>query len=405
MALSLLGLFALSSLGQTVRWSNWARQLPSSLSIALACAVALSMTGSLVFRRINQPAMTALVAVGGFAHLFVFNAGTLLYLTVPLAMYAAARWGSGRLVVVSVVLGFIAPLIGAAVWLWPIRRSNLSNFAFVAALCCAVLMVGFLLGRSVRSRAKTIEAESAAAIQAHEAEMERRAQASILAQARVRAEIARELHDVVAHSLSVMVVQAEGGQAQAAKNPAAAGAALKTIATVGRQAMDEMRHIVGVLRDDDPEQAQLEVAPHPTLSDIPDMVAKAGPRVTLTITGEAPTVGPTVHVVAFRVVQESVTNFLKHAGPGARAEVQVKYLADAITITVTDDGQGDALAAATGDGAGHGMQGMRERLLSVGGHLLAGPGPDGGFKVRAWLPVVDHSAEAWISPYQAIVEV
>jgi len=402
LAFGMLGMFSVSSFGGTVHWTTWAAGQPRSLAVALAAAVAVTMTGGLVLRRINPVMMVAMVTAGGFAHLATFAAASLLMLTVPLAIYAAARWGTVRVGGIAVTLGWAGSLFAVAVWLWPVRRTDLPTYGVPAALCCAVVLISYLFGRMMRTRAAAAQAADKAAVQAYQAEMERRNQLETLSQARVRAEIARELHDVVAHSLSVMVVQAEGGQATAVRNPQVAAEALGTIARVGREAMNEMRHIVGVLREDGPAQPSTQpeaLRPHPTLSEIPEMVAQAGPRVTLTVTGDPPTATPTIHVVAYRIVQESLTNFLKHAGSKATAHVRIDYLTDCIMIAVDDDGA-PTPSLPQSDTPGHGIQGMRERVLSVGGTLLAGRTPTGGFMVQAWLPV---PVEVGLTPALATV--
>jgi len=180
-------------------------------------------------------------------------------------------------------------------------------------------------------------------------------------------------------------VQAEGGQAAAAKDPAAATQALATIASVGRESLDEMRHIVELLRDTKDDAGASDLRPHPTLDDVPMMVAKTG-IATLTVVGQPRAVPPTTNAVTFRVIQESLTNVLKHAGPHAKATVRIEYTPDAMAIEVTDDG-GGVTHEVTEETPGQGVKGMRERVMSVGGYLLTGPTAEGGFRVQARLPL------------------
>ena len=198
-----------------------------------------------------------------------------------------------------------------------------------------------------------------------------------------RARIAREMHDVVAHTLSVVVAQADGGRFAGAQNPALASHALATIAEVGRSALSEMRSLLGVLRDSDSDAA---LGPQPSLADIPTLVASmrdGGLAVSFVTTGTPRTVPIGAGLAVYRIVQEALTNVLKHAGPSVTAFVQLQWEADAVTATVSDDGRG---AAAHSDGKGTGLAGMRERTAVFNGTLDAGPKAGGGYLVRARLP-------------------
>jgi signal transduction histidine kinase len=191
----------------------------------------------------------------------------------------------------------------------------------------------------------------------------------------------------VAHSLSVIIVQANGGRALVRKKPESAEAALDTISETGRQALSEMRRIVGVLRDDDPTDTVAEYAPKPGLADIPAMVAQT-PQASFTVYGDSPQVPDGIGLVAYRIVQEAITNSLKHAGDGAHIWVRMDYLPQGILIEVRDNGLG---AAVVNDGHGNGLRGMDERVATIHGQLQAGPLPGGGYQVRAWLPAPQYS--------------
>jgi len=208
-----------------------------------------------------------------------------------------------------------------------------------------------------------------------------------LAVAEERARIARELHDVVAHKLSIMVVQA-GAERRALKEERPETAdVLRTIEDTGRGAMAEMRRLLGMLRRSDDE---LALAPQPSLAHLDGLVAQvreAGMPVELRVEGEARALPPGIDLSAYRIVQEALTNALKHAGP-ARARVTVRYGETELDIEITDDGAGAAEAAPAG---GHGLVGMRERARLFGGRLEAGPA-DGGFRVHARLPVEETPA-------------
>jgi signal transduction histidine kinase len=204
-----------------------------------------------------------------------------------------------------------------------------------------------------------------------------------------RTRIARELHDVVAHRVSLMTVQAGAAKTVAVADPASAAQAMQAVEQAGRQALDELRHLLGVLRPDTDGEV---LGPQPGLADVPRLVEQfraAGVDVELHIDEERTDDGTPVELPArvdlsaYRIVQEALTNVLKHAGPGAHAQVRVHTDRGGTSIEVRDDGHGATVLA----GTGHGIIGMRERALLLGGHLEAGPRPGGGFRVAARLPV------------------
>jgi signal transduction histidine kinase len=204
-----------------------------------------------------------------------------------------------------------------------------------------------------------------------------------------RARIARELHDVIAHNVSVMVVQAGAARRTMDRDADGAKEAMELIESTGRQALDEMRRLLGVLRrDNDPVQAAL--APQPSVRHLDQLVAQvreAGLPVELEVEGEPQPLASGVDLSAYRIVQEALTNSLKHAGP-AHATVHVRYGRSDVEVTVTDDGSGPGLAeGGNGHDGGHGLVGMRERVALYGGELEVGPRQGGGFEVRARLPV------------------
>ena len=198
--------------------------------------------------------------------------------------------------------------------------------------------------------------------------------------------IARELHDVVAHSLSVMVVQAGAARRVLATRPEQASEALTHVEATGREALNEMRRLLGVLRGEEPTV----MAPQPSLGQL-EQLTSADPSlpVVVTITGVPRALPSIVDLQAYRIVQEALTNVRKHAGP-ARATVDVTYAHEHVEVTVTDDGRGASVPLA--DGGGHGLVGMRERVLLVGGTLHAGPRPGGGWVVSARLPLTPAAA-------------
>jgi signal transduction histidine kinase len=197
-----------------------------------------------------------------------------------------------------------------------------------------------------------------------------------------RGRIARELHDVVAHSVSVMVVQAQAGQRLLA-DPDLAGGAFRAIEASGREALVELRRLLGILRTGAEQPA---IGPQPGLGSLGvllEQVREAGLPVELRVEGEQVQLPPGVDLAAYRIVQEALTNTLKHAG-SARAEIIVRYGPSAVELEVLDDGRG---APAATNGSGHGLIGMRERVALYGGRLEAEPRKAGGFAVRARLPL------------------
>ncbi|MCB2411727.1 histidine kinase [Demequina sp. TTPB684] len=208
--------------------------------------------------------------------------------------------------------------------------------------------------------------------------------AQALAASDERARIAREMHDVVAHTLTVVVAQADGGRFAARTDPAAAARTLDTIADVGRSALTEMRALLGVLRT---SEGEAELGPQPSVGDIPGLVATAregGLDVSFVTTGTPRPLPIGAGLTLYRIAQEGLTNVRKHAGPVATAFLQLTWDDDDVTLTVSDDGRG---AAAQSDGTGGGIQGMTERATVFGGTLTAGPKAGGGFLVRARLPL------------------
>ena len=255
-----------------------------------------------------------------------------------------------------------------------------------AAVANLVMVVGvFAIGDALRSR------------RAYVAELQRRVEVAerlreeeaALAVAAERTRISRELHDVVAHGLSVMVVQAGAARHVLDRDPAAAGEALGQIERTGREAMAEMRRLLGVLRDG--AGAGDELAPQPdlgALTALADSWRDAGLVLDLTVEGEVEDLPAGVALGAYRIVQEALTNAVRHAGP-AHVEVRVVRRPDEVEVSVVDDGRGAAsgIDRSGPDADGHGIVGMRERAAVLGGTLSAGPRTGGGWAVRAVLPI------------------
>jgi signal transduction histidine kinase len=269
-------------------------------------------------------------------------------------------------------LALVWGVIGLVVAQDPQERLAGSLVAGLVASACWLVGLGWFR-RSAYAAALRERAERA--------ERERETVARV-AVAEERARIARELHDVVAHSVSVMVLQAGAVRRLLRDDQERERDALGAVERTGREALLEMRRLLGVLRTPDEE---VELAPQPGLSELAALVARteaAGLPVALHVEGEPGQLPLGVDLSAYRIVQEALTNALKHAGP-ATAEVAIRYEADAVEIEVTDDGRGP-----TGtNGGGHGLVGMRERATLYGGQLSAGARPGGGYVVRARLPI------------------
>jgi signal transduction histidine kinase len=277
------------------------------------------------------------------------------------ALYALAVWASERAFRIGLGLIVAADLASGAA-----PGGNIKDAVpFTVVTVVAILLVRRVIGDRER-RAELAERERDVA--AREAVVEERAR------------IARELHDVIAHNVSMMVVQA--GAERRLLERGSTQEVLASIEQIGRSALTEMRRLVGMLRSD----ADDPLAPQPGLDDLPTLVTQvreAGLPVDLRIEGEQRELSAGVELSAYRIVQEALTNALKHAGD-ARAEVRVRYGPDSLELEIADDGAGAAARASSG---GHGLVGMRERAALYGGRLDAGRRASGGFAVRVVLPI------------------
>jgi signal transduction histidine kinase len=252
-----------------------------------------------------------------------------------------------------------------------------------------VLAAAWIAGDSARTRRAYLAVVER---RAHDAERDLARQAELGAAAE-RERITRELHDVIAHALSVMVIQAQGaGSALRRGHSGVAADALNAIVATGRGALAETRGLLGVIRTQ-----EADLAPLPALRDLPALVAsirQAGTPVRLEITGEARPLPDGVELSAFRIIQEALTNTMKHAGPDAAAAVSVRYADDGLELDITDTGCGPADgSSADGIAAGHGLAGMRARVALLGGELWTGAAPGAGYRVRARLAYCDQAGQ------------
>jgi len=327
-----------------------------------------------LFARRRLPfAAPAAVGIAVGASSFV-DRGFVHELIPPLAGFAAAFF-------VSMVRDRSQALAGLAVGVGVIAvaahndpTGGAGNFVFVSIVFAIIWTVGFAIGRKFQEADEAKERAARA-----EREREERAR---LAVSDERARIARELHDVVGHSVSVMTVQASAARRLLRPHQEKEREALMVVEQAGREALAEMRRMVGVLRR--PEEAPA-LAPQPSLQYLDKLVAharEAGLPVELRVEGTPEELPTGVDLTAYRLVQEGLTNALKHAR-AHHAEVLVRYGDGHVELAVSDDGRG----VGGGDGSGHGLVGMRERVSVYGGELEAGPRAEGGFRLRARLPI------------------
>jgi len=384
----------------------WVRRHPRLVDGVLAAALLLTGVGPLtkgnllfvpvslglavpvVFRRANPIGSYATAVVAGGIQVALGIRPVPTDLAILILLYTLAAYCSRR---VS-VWGLAVCLVGSAIAV--IRWSDLNvpdvlgKIVVETVLFAGPALLAWVLGDSMRyRRAYYANLEDRAA----RLERERDAQARVAAVAE-RARIARELHDVIAHNVSVMVVQADGASYALATDPGRAKEALAAISATGRQALAEMRRMLGVLRREEDGPSGVR-APQPgigELGELLDQARMAGLPVSFTVEGAPQPLPSGVALAAYRIVQESLTNTRKHAGPVASAAVVLRYSDDALVLAISDDGRG----AAAPDGAGHGLTGMRERVAMYGGSVAAGPRPGGGFEVVATLPLTPVQAGA-----------
>jgi signal transduction histidine kinase len=271
-------------------------------------------------------------------------------------------------------LGLAVAVGGAAIVVYNLPDHAAGELVFIPLLFGICWLAGFAL----RTRAEQAEA---AEVRATQAERERESAARI-AVAEERARIARELHDIVAHAVSVMVLQVGAVRHKLPKTLAEDADALRGVEMTGRTALTEMRRLLGAMRRDGDD---LELAPQPGLDSLDSLreeVGRAGLPVRLHVDGEPFPLPRALDLSAYRIVQEGLTNVLKHAG-ASQAEVTVRYGSDELQIEVRDDGKGKS----TSDGLGHGLVGIRERVKIYGGEMTAGPATGGGFILSTRLPL------------------
>jgi signal transduction histidine kinase len=341
---------------------------------AYAVTVCTAAATAAVALRRRAPLLCAISVAGAVAAPELFTTLTITlwgdFVPLLIAAYAVARYAAGRrawfgvgvLAGAIVVIMVRVPSIGTG--------SNIP-FSFVP-------FVLVLVAARWQRRQEARHQETGRRALALEAEREASIQAAL---AEERGRIARELHDIIAHSVSLMVVQAGAADDLLDRSPLEARAPLRSVQETGRQAVAELGRLLGLLRSAASEAKAR--APQPGVNDLSELVAqvrRAGLDVDLVVAGQERSLSPGLELTIYRIVQEALTNTLKHSG-GARAEISVTYDDRGVRVMARDDGR-----APNRDGLGHGLIGMRERVALYGGSLRAGPSSGGGFEVESWLP-------------------
>ena len=396
---------------------------PQGRQTAVSLLAGAGMVLPWAVRRVRPVASAAVVTAAAVLHLLAGPEFSLSLLMVPLTVYNLAANAPRSVSVAGLLLGLVGGVAnGVKVWLFPAQfvtpdgltvRSPAEPLAMVimAIGCGLMVLTAWAFGDVVRNRRLTVRALED---RAHRLEVQSR-QERELAAADERSHIAREMHDIVAHSLQVIISQADGARYAAAAKPALAVTALETIGQTGRSALADMRQLLGVLRetgetvagvpgvtDDDARRPAADASPdgrgtrlppgrrpQPRLADLPALVETmrlSGLEVSLLETGTPRRALPAGgELAAYRIVQEALTNTLRHGGPDADAFVTLAWTARGLDLQIDDDGRGAAADPAT-RGSGQGLRGAAERAALFGGTLETGPRVGAGYRVSAHLP-------------------
>jgi signal transduction histidine kinase len=335
--------------------------------------VILGVVAPIVFRR-KYPIIAAYVTLGfGIAHTLL-EIGVSSMITTCIALYTLVAYVSRRSALLYVAVNEVVALVQTP-WQYPEQ--------WIPTLIVVNLSLAFswALGEFVGAR-RAYHAELEQRLRLLETERDQQARIAV---AEERARIARELHDVVAHAVSVMVVQADGAAYAVKSQPELAERAVKTISSTGREALTELRRLLGVLRSEDNGGERTPQPGTQSLSELAGRVRAVGLPVQLDIVGNVDDLPAGVGLGVYRIVQEALTNSLKHAGPGTSATVRVARVGDRVDLSIVDNGR-RTTGSLVGVSGGNGLIGMRERALVFGGTLEAGPRSGGGWQVTATLP-------------------
>jgi signal transduction histidine kinase len=378
---SRLDLFLAVAVAVGLSGYTWANAGASPATAAGTVLGAVMGVGIWMRRRAPVAAGVTVVGAGGLYELVVEQAGVVLLAPALLAFYSIGAYAPLPRAAVGLGLAYTLTFLG------DVNESRslsewIENVVFAGLVAGSVWAGGVAVGVS-RSRTAQL-ADLAAQL---EREREEKARLAVAAE---RARIARELHDVVAHAISVIAVQAGSGRHTLKNDPAAANEALGAIESTSRQALVEMRRLLGLLREhNEPATA----APLPGIDSHAELIEQArgaGLAVSLDVEGEPRALPTGIDLAAYRILQEALTNVRKHA-PRGRAAVRLRYGEHELAIEVRDHGPPADAGPSDVEGGGHGLIGMRERVALYSGELDAGPLPDGGFRVHARLPLNEAS--------------
>ncbi len=355
--------------GQLEAWSGAGATHRQGLHWVEALAYGLGAL-LLLGRRVNPIAVLAGLVAIYVAEFAAVGSPEGFGVAVPpmVAAYSVARWEERR----PAWWGLVLLLVLGLAWTAFDPVTSTASAKALQAVWWSPWVIAWLAGALVRSTVLNAE--------------QRRLRRQDLAARAVneeRTRIARELHDVIGHSVSIMTVQASAVRRRLGENQSAEREALETVESTGREALAEMRRMVGVLRQSD-EAAGREPAPGlAQLTGLVEQFESAGLPVAVAVTGEVQPLAPGLDLTAYRLVQEALTNALRHAVSPTHAEVSIGYAADHLELAIRDDGR----RVEPGAEAGHGLLGLRERVSVYGGELVARPGDQGGFELLATLPL------------------
>ncbi|MCA2211793.1 sensor histidine kinase [Jidongwangia harbinensis] len=356
-------------------------------------AVVLAMCAPLVIRRAYPRVALATLTVAALVHVVTQDSPTVSVVAVPILVHSLARWSTTADARAGLVIALAGAVLGPARWLTDRpEEATVAGWATSVTATAGMVLTVFVAGRRGRDRDEREAQRERERAERRRLELAEHERALEAAAAQARTAVAREVHDIIAHSLSVIAVHAEGGRALTARHPQRAPEVLETIAETARESLDDLRELVAMLRGGGPAaagRAGASYRPAPGIGDLDELVSRLDGRVRLQVHGNRRQVGPVAGMTLYRVVQESLTNVLRHAGPGAAADVRLDIGERAIDLVVRDDGYG---AASATDGRGTGLAAMRERVQLHDGTLTAGPREGGGFEVHAVLPA--HRATA-----------
>ncbi|WP_352235725.1 sensor histidine kinase [Lentzea sp. NBRC 102530] len=352
------------------------------MSFSAFLAVTVLMLGPLPFRRYHPLGTSYLILAGGYLQLFTHGIGTeglpvrMSDFALAIALYTLVANTTRKTALIY--LGWLL----AGTLLWAVFRVSEIGAVFFVFLILVIFGFSWAMGEFVGAR-RAYQREMEQRLVLLETERDQQAKIAV---GEERSRIARELHDVVAHAVSVMIVHADGAAYAIRSQPEMAENAVRTIADTGRLALTEMRRLLGVLRSED---AETQWAPQPDARGVVELAENtraAGVPVQLEITGDVDDLPVGVGLSVYRIVQEALTNVIKHAGSDTTALVRLARTPEELRLEVTDNGFGTPHDVVKVSG-GNGLIGMRERAAVLGGEFEAGPNPGGGWRVRATFPL------------------